>query len=168
MLMTFSISSPAAIGTIDEGAKTISVTVPYRTDISSLIATFITTGKNMTTNNTPQVSGTTPNNFTNPVIYTVIAVDTVHNEIFVASLTGQIGVFGRTDNGTVAPSGTITSVLQFMGIAVDSEHDEIFVVNYSPASITVYGRTDTGDQAPARTISGPSTDISNPYGIALW
>ncbi len=74
-ITAFSFTSPAATGTIDETAKTIAVTAPHGTDVTALIATFTTTGMSVNVGGTAQVSGTTPNNFTNPVIYTVTAAD---------------------------------------------------------------------------------------------
>jgi hypothetical protein len=46
--------------------------------------------------------------------------------------------------------------------------NEIFVANNVNGSINVYGRTDSGNTAPLRTISGISTGLSSPDGIALW
>ena len=66
---------PAVTGTIDEGAKTIALTVPFGTDVTALVATFTTTGSSVKVGAVVQTSGTTPNNFTNPVTYTVTAAD---------------------------------------------------------------------------------------------
>ena len=65
-----------ATGTINEGNKTIAVTVPYGTPVTALIATFTTTGTGVIVGTTVQTSTTTPNNFTNPVAYIVTAGDT--------------------------------------------------------------------------------------------
>ena len=65
-----------AVGTINEGNKTIAVTVPYGTPVTALIATFTTTGTGVIVGTTVQTSTTTPNNFTNPVAYIVTAGDT--------------------------------------------------------------------------------------------
>jgi DNA-binding beta-propeller fold protein YncE len=46
-------------------------------------------------------------------------------------------------------------------------NNEIFVANTFNNSITVYGRTANGDVAPIRTISGASTGLSSPFGIAV-
>ena len=62
-------------GTISETEKTITVIVPYGTDVTELVTTFITTGTTVMVGTTVQTSGTTPNNFTNPVPYTVTAAD---------------------------------------------------------------------------------------------
>lgn len=49
--------------------------MPSGTDLNGLIATFTTTGASVTVNSTVQTSGTTPNDFTHPVTYTVTAAD---------------------------------------------------------------------------------------------
>lgn len=72
-----SFTVPGQIGTtiINESAHTISLTVPYGTNVTALIATFTTTGSSTAVGATPQVSSTTPNDFTSPVTYVVTAAD---------------------------------------------------------------------------------------------
>ncbi|WP_379213329.1 DUF5018 domain-containing protein [Paenibacillus sp. GCM10012303] len=65
----FSFATPAAIGTVNEASRTISVTVPYGTDVTSLTPTITHTGASISPN-----SGV-PRNFANPVTYTVSAAD---------------------------------------------------------------------------------------------
>lgn len=66
---------------IDESARNILVTLPYGidlpygTDVQTLVATFTTTGASIKVGNETQVSGTTVNDFTSPVNYTVTAAD---------------------------------------------------------------------------------------------
>ena len=72
-ITTYSLNGVA--GTIDETRKTIAVTMPVLTNITSLAATFTTTGASVTIGTTAQESGVTANNFTSPVTYTVTAVD---------------------------------------------------------------------------------------------
>jgi hypothetical protein len=74
-ITAFSFTTPPATGTIDESAKTIAVSVPHGTDVTALIATFTTTGASVQVGSTVQVIGTTANDFTNPVTYTVTAAD---------------------------------------------------------------------------------------------
>ena len=62
-------------GAINETAKTISVTMPYGTSKTGLIATFQTTGAGVHVGSTLQTSATTSNNFTSAVLYTVTAAD---------------------------------------------------------------------------------------------
>jgi len=74
-MTAFSIMSPAATGVIDENAKSIAVTVPYGTEVTSLVATYVTTGASVKVGSTTQISGTTTNDFTDPVTYIVSAAD---------------------------------------------------------------------------------------------
>jgi len=62
-------------GTINEAGKTIAVTMPSLTNVFSLVATFTTTGTSVTIGTNQQVSGTTANDFTTPLTYTVTAAD---------------------------------------------------------------------------------------------
>jgi hypothetical protein len=54
---------------------TISATVPFGTDVTTLVATFATTGASVNISGVMQASGVTQNDFTNPVTYTVVAAD---------------------------------------------------------------------------------------------
>jgi hypothetical protein len=65
----------AVAGTIDEVAKTISVTLPAGTPVTALVASFTSTGVGVAVGTTPQVSGSTANDFTSPVTYVVKAED---------------------------------------------------------------------------------------------
>ncbi|MFC3747289.1 S-layer homology domain-containing protein [Paenibacillus sp. GCM10012306] len=67
--------SPAVTGTVNESNKTIALTVPYGTNVTSLVPTFTTTGASVKVGSTEQASGTTQQNFTEPVTYTVVAAD---------------------------------------------------------------------------------------------
>ena len=68
-------SAPGAVGTINETAKTISVTVANATPVTVLRAIFTTTGASVKVGTLEQVSGTTQNDFTSPVAYIVTAAD---------------------------------------------------------------------------------------------
>lgn len=59
-------------GTIDYAANTIAIAVPAATTVTALVASFtLSTGASAKVSSTPQVSGTTSNNFTSPVAYIV-------------------------------------------------------------------------------------------------
>ena len=72
-ITAFSIVSPLATGTILGTA--INVTVPFGTSVTALVASFATTGATVNVGAAIQASGTTANNFTSPVTYTVTAAD---------------------------------------------------------------------------------------------
>ncbi|MEI6092579.1 MAG: hypothetical protein WCQ47_02730, partial [bacterium] len=63
------------IADISSTEGTIAITVPHGTDVTKLVATFSTTGASVAISGTPQISGITSNNFTNPKTYTVTAED---------------------------------------------------------------------------------------------
>jgi DNA-binding beta-propeller fold protein YncE len=98
-----------------------------------------------------------------------IALDNIHNEIFVVnSGNNSITVYARTADGNAIPlrtiSGPSTGLSEPNGIAVSS--NEIFVSNFDNDSITVYSLTADGDVAPLRVVSD-STDLVGPLGLAL-
>jgi pimeloyl-ACP methyl ester carboxylesterase len=119
-ITAFSLNGVA--GTINETAKTIAVTLPYGTSVNNLVATFTTTGASVQVGSIVQISGTTANDFTLPVVYTVTAIDaTTQNYIVVVivalssekamtafSLNGVAGTINETEK-TIAitlPYGT--------------------------------------------------------------
>ena len=67
--------TPAAPGIVNEGGHSISVAVPYGTDVNALVATFTTTGASVKVGGTTQTRGVTTNDFTSPVTYRVTAAD---------------------------------------------------------------------------------------------
>lgn len=69
----FSVNGVAAI--IDEVAKTIELSLDSSIDITAIVASYTTTGNIVQVNNIDQVSGETINDFSNPVVYTIIALD---------------------------------------------------------------------------------------------
>lgn len=74
-IASFSFPSFSATGVIDESTKVVGISVPYGTNTTSLIATFQTTGESVKVGTKVQTSGTSPNDFTNTVAYTVTAAD---------------------------------------------------------------------------------------------
>lgn len=62
-------------GVIDDTAGTITVDLPPRTGLTSLVASFSTSGTSVLSGGTEQKSGETANDFTNPVTYTITAED---------------------------------------------------------------------------------------------
>ncbi|WP_147433444.1 S-layer homology domain-containing protein [Paenibacillus ginsengarvi] len=68
-ITAFSFATPAVVGTVDEGSGTITVNVPHGTNVTSLTPTITHTGASISPN-----SGVA-RDFTNPVTYTVTAVD---------------------------------------------------------------------------------------------
>ncbi|MGD0169005.1 MAG: hypothetical protein ABSE54_04695 [Smithella sp.] len=133
-ITSFSLTSPAATGFINESSKAIFVIVPFGTDITALAATFTATGASVQVGSTVQVSGTTPNDFTNPVIYTVTAEDsstasytvriTFLNFVSLQSDSGDYIGQGKTYYYTRANAGLSVSVTgDYLSIIIDGDDD---------------------------------------------
>jgi hypothetical protein len=70
------VSSPGEfVGTGTIEGKDVKVTVPYGTNVTALVATFTITGASVDIYLVEQTSGETPNDFSYPVVYTVIGDD---------------------------------------------------------------------------------------------
>lgn len=103
----------------------IAVAMPFGTDVSSLIATYITTGSSVSVSGVTQNNGVTANNFSNPVMYTVHAADgstrnytitvtvaaNTDNAITAFSLAGTAGVISGTSIAVTMPYGTNVTTL---------------------------------------------------------
>jgi len=97
----------AATGVITESTHTIAITVPYNTtSVTQLVATFTTTGTSVTVGSTPQISGTTPNDFTNPVVYTVTGADASTQNY---TVTVTVSPLSSSLDTTFGTSGMVTT-----------------------------------------------------------
>lgn len=85
-LIQFSLDG--TMGAINQVDKTITVAMPYGTNKALLTASFITAvEESVMIGNVPQISGSTQNDFTNPVTYTVHAVDgSTQNYVVIATV----------------------------------------------------------------------------------
>jgi formylglycine-generating enzyme required for sulfatase activity len=126
----------------------ISLTVPYGTNVSSLIASFTTTGQSVTVDGNSQFSGTTANDFTDPVTYTVTAADGSTNEYTVTVTVApndakEITAFSFTAAANPALDSTVTGTITGTDI-----------------SVTVLGGTDVGSLVADFTSTGESVTVN--------
>ena len=101
-ITAFGFANPAVTGTINETAHTIAVTVPFGTSVTALVATFTTTGAAVKVGSTPQTSGSTPNDFTKPVTYTVTAADFTTQDYLVTVTVPALAIGDAYQGGVVA------------------------------------------------------------------
>src|SRR5664280_3593668 len=131
-------------------AGTIAVTVPFDTVVTGLVATFTTTGGSVIVGTTSQVSGTTANDFTSAVTYTVTAADETTKDYTVTVTPAPAEPSSETDILTFTiPSQVGSSV-------IDATAHTVSVV-------MPYGSSTT--QTPTITVSAGAT-ISPLSGVA--
>jgi hypothetical protein len=153
-------SITGATGTITGATSpyAIAVTVPNGTAVTSLAATFTTTGASVTVVATgTQVSGTTANNFSSPVAYTVHAAD------------GSTAIYNVTVTVAAAPGGAIvcggasgTNCVNLLSAANYVILDEA-TVTFTPIATASTIATITGDVA----VSPAAASLMTGFALAL-
>lgn len=78
-IVSFDFVNPPVIGTVDQSAKTIVLTVPSGTDVTALVPTFVTQGQDASVRvgQATQFSGSSAQDFTSPVVYLVQNAGTI-------------------------------------------------------------------------------------------
>ncbi len=136
-----------AVGTID--GTNITVLMPGGIDFIALIATFATTGVSVTVDGTPQTSGTTEIDFTNPVTYRVRAQDNTTRDYVVTVI--------RVSKLTLNP-------------VLDSFINRTYYTDTDPISIWGHGNESSGTSPNGTTGSqtGTSTSPPNRPYLNVW
>ncbi|MDR1198780.1 MAG: Ig-like domain-containing protein, partial [Prevotellaceae bacterium] len=123
---------------INHADKTVNIVMPAGTDITSLTAAFtVSQGAAVTVTGTPQVSGTTANDFTNPVVYKIVSQDGTVTSYWTVTVTVEL----NSEADIIA----FTIPGQAGGTIIDA--DEATVIVTMP-----YG-TDVTGLVPAITVS---------------
>ncbi len=151
-------------GTIN--GTNIGVIMPSGTDVTALKASFQTTGQKVTVGTTVETSDVTPNNFSSPVVYTVVAANgTTQNytvTVTVASssdkvmtsfsLNGAVGQINGTSIAVALPIATdvtaLKAVFKFIGqkvvVGTTPQSSESTANNFSsPVVYTVVAQDGT-------------------------
>ena len=126
----------------------IAATVPFGTNVTALVASFTTTGASVSVGGTAQVSDTTANDFSSPVIYTVTADD------------GTTTTY--TVTVTVAPS-TSADLTSFAFLAADNPalaSDVTATINGTAVAATVPYGTDVSALVATFTSTGQAVMVS--------
>ncbi len=150
-ITAYSFASPAVVGTINEATKTIAVLAPNGTSVASLVANFTLSARaGATVNGAAQVSDTTPNDFTAPVVYIVTAEDgsTVSYAVTVTLAAPGTGTTWLFSDG-VWPSGT----------EADGTYDGVTSLGCSSSTTASGASTRTG------TLAGTSTSFTSRWQL---
>jgi len=119
----------------------IAVTMPFSTpSVTALVATFSTSGSSVTVGATTQVSGSTPNDFTSPVVYTVHAADTTTQTYTVTVTTAlnsakaitAYSIASQASSAIIASAITVT-----MPFSTPSVTNLVAIFSTTGASVTV-------------------------------
>jgi hypothetical protein len=139
-------------GTIN--GTTITATVPFGTNVTALVADFATTGESVKVGGTEQVSGTTANDFSGPVTYTVTAAD------------GSQQIY--TVNVTIAPAGakdlTSFSFLDADNTALTADVDG--VISGTDISVTVPFDTNVTALVATFATTGASVKVGSTVQVS--
>ncbi|MFC4305189.1 beta strand repeat-containing protein, partial [Cohnella boryungensis] len=146
-ITAFSFAAPAVTGTVNEANHTISVNVPYGTNVTALTPTIAHTGASIS-----PTSGTV-RNFTNPVMYTVRAAD------------GSTQNYVVTVNVAANPAKAITAFsfasLAVMGTVNEANHTISVNVPYG-TNVTALTPTIVHTGASISPTSGTAQNFTNP------
>jgi hypothetical protein len=101
-ITAFAVPGQTGDATIDATAHTVAITVPHATVVTALAATFgVTAGAAADVSDTPQESGVTANDFTDPVVYTITGADAAEQNwtvtITKAAATNDITAFSMAE-----------------------------------------------------------------------
>ena len=145
-------------GTINETTKTISVAIPYGTNVTALVATYTTTGAGVKVGAGAQTSGSTANNFAAPVTYVVTAVDgtTATYTVTVAVLSSAAKAITAYSLAGVA--GTINETARSIAVTVPygtNVTDLAAAFTTTGASVSINTAVQTSGQLPRNDFSNP-------------
>ncbi|MEC0093712.1 S-layer homology domain-containing protein [Paenibacillus macquariensis] len=152
-IKSFDLSAPVVTGFIDDEAFAIFLTVPQGTNVTALKPTFITdeSAAKVKVNGTVQDSGVSAQNFTQPLIYTVEALD------------------GSTRNYTVTVNFqrelSTAKEITYFGLASLSSVGIIDEINHKIALTVPFG-TNLASLAPAFTSTGTRVYVNQVQQIS--
>jgi trimeric autotransporter adhesin len=175
------VSITPIVGTIDQTAKTITISLPYGKNLTALVATF--TNSPLSTvkiGSVVQVSGTTVNNFTTPLLYDVYAEDgskktyTVTASIYEMPkefLTFKFDTYTLVNGDTLryVANGTINNVARLIQVNIPGSAQKtslaaIFTLTANTraliGSVTQVSGTTLNDFSSARTYTLAADDGS--------
>lgn len=149
---TFASADNGALSADVEGnisGGSITATMPPGTSVTNLVASFTTTGSSVSVNGTTQTSGTTVNDFTGPVTYTVTAADDSTRE-YIVSVTVAAVVEGTGFDDATA-----------VGAAADLTFDAA-----SEVMTLVYAQDQAEISFPAGTDDDQTSTVSTQFWMA--
>jgi hypothetical protein len=176
-ILTYTIGGVNA--TMNNTDHTVAATLPYGTNVSALVATFtLSASANAKVGAVAQVSGTTANNFTNPVVYDVTAEDgttvqpwTVTITITPASTDATLSTL-TVNNGTLVPVFDAATIAYTVELPFGTTTEPVVAATANDAnviSVVINQITDIEGDETARTatvvVTAEDNSTSKTYTI---
>lgn len=153
-ILKFVLSEQTRAAEINTTNKTVDIEVKYGTDLNSLDTTFtLSSGASANIGSTPQVSGTTTNDFENPVTYTITADDGTTAEGWIVKVTVAAPEIGADLIGLTISTGNISPKFDKNKTEYTSPS-----VSYGVSQTTVTPTTSSIKSTMIMTINGESID----------
>jgi WD40 repeat protein len=151
-------------GIINEANKAIAVGMPSGTAVTTLVAAFTTTGARVSVGGTVQASGVTQNNFTNLVVYTVMAANgsAVNYTVTVTLL--PPATIGGTVNGLATGNsiGLLDNGVDSLTLTADGSFTFAQAINYGSAYNVTIGTLPVAQPCTHTYSAGTATaNVSN-------
>ncbi len=144
---------PAVSGIIDRAGYAVSATVPFATDLTTLVATYeLTEGATAKVGDTDQESGVTPNDFSSAVTYTLASEDGLTTQDWMVTISKE------------APS-TGNDIVSFRFEELDPAVNGVVSVGDHSVALEVPSGTDVTALLPTIGVSANAT-VSPESGIA--
>jgi hypothetical protein len=150
---SFSGLSPTVTGTVDENAHTVSLTVPYGTNVTSLSPTISITGASVSP------SSGSAQNFTSPVTYTVTASDSSTQ-----AYTVTVNVASNTSTSITSFDFASPAVT---GVVDNTAHTVALTVPYGTAVTSLTPTIALATGATISPLSGTSNNFSSPASYTV-
>lgn len=136
-VLSFVVEIPIYQGTLDVANKSVEIEVPFNTDMTTLVADFNVSDKaTVFVNNVTQISGSSSNDFTNPVIYTLEAQDmtsdnwvvSVTKDVLEGDSLALVALYNSTDGANWASSWDLGQPMNtWSGISLNPENRVISI-----------------------------------------
>jgi hypothetical protein len=172
-ILTYSFGIPPQTGaaSIDEVNHTVDIEVEAGTDLTNLVSTFtLTSGATAEVGGVAQTSGTTSNDFTSPVTYTITAEDGTTTQDWIVTVTEAAVLSNETDILTFSfgiPPQTGTASIDEVNHTVDIEVEAGTDLTNLVSTFTLSGGA-TAEVGGVAQISGnTSNDFTNPVTYTI-
>lgn len=164
-ILTYSFAGQTGPAIIDDTSHAVDIEVTNGTDVSALVATFtLSSGATAEVGATAQVSGTTPNDFSAAVTYTVTAADGTTTQDWAVTVTEEtLGIDEAGFNAFSVYPNPIKVSDTYLNYTLPSNVNQLNIVLYDLVGKVVLKQTNVPVKAGVNSMPKPNV----PKGIYL-